>query len=84
MKNNNLFNCLGLKPAVVEKLVTGKDLEVHFGGADGQVIGYIQDWEKNVTVVATPPVFKSGDEAHSFLRGLLDFVRDSYQQPCPA
>ena len=84
MVNQNLLNYIGLKPEVIKKLATGKNLEVHFGGGHGSVIGYIQDWGHNTTVIATPAVFQTGEDARGFLRGLLNLIRDNYTQSCPA
>jgi hypothetical protein len=83
-KIQNLPRYLGYHPSVLKKLASGKDMGIHFGGQDGQVVGYIQDWENNATVIATPPVFKSGEEVRGFLQGLLKFVRTNYQQLCAA
>lgn len=81
MKDETLVNCLGLKPDVLRTLLSpeasGADLEIHFGGEDGRIVGFIQDWKKNVTVLATPPVFKTGEEAVNYLRALRDLIRQN-------
>lgn len=79
-----LLTYLGLKKAVVKALANPKaNLVVHFGGPEGEVVGYINDYSGTHyrTIIATPAVFNTGTDARAFLNGLLALVRAASTVP---